>query len=158
MISFKHSVRRASYDKTSQGRKYYLLTISFSPDNTTCTCNFCQDKMRKGLGKRFHQFARLPYKVLRRKSFQTNASNDRFRWGKVYDLLLSFIIIIDLFKVGNIQNSYKTRANSGLLSKKVKFVRRKKRNQIENSYLQIHFYNVFHIYNVLFNGIYKAVK
>ena len=40
--------------------------------------------------------------------------------------IIIIIIIIDLFKVGNIQNSYKTRANSGLLSKKVKFVRRKK--------------------------------
>ena len=72
--------------------------------------------------------------------------------------IIIFIIIIDLFNVGNIQSSYKTRANSGLLSKKVKFLKRKKRNQIENSYLQMHFYNVFHIYNVLFKGIYKAVK
>ena len=76
------SQRSQSYDKTSQGRKYYLLTISFSPDNTTCTCNFCQDKMRKGLGKRCHQFATLRYKVSRRKAFLTNASNDRFRWER----------------------------------------------------------------------------
>ena len=69
------SQRRESYDKTPQCRNYYHLTISFSPDNTKC--NFCQDKMRKGLGKRFHQFARLPYTVLRRKSFLANASNDR---------------------------------------------------------------------------------
>ena len=65
-----HSPSMASYDKASQGRKYYLLVISFSPDNTTCTCNFCKDKMRKGLSERFHQFARFPYKVLRRNVFQ----------------------------------------------------------------------------------------
>ena len=44
-------LRRASKDKTSQGRKHYLLTIAFPPDSTTCTCNFCQDKMQKGLCK-----------------------------------------------------------------------------------------------------------
>ena len=37
------------------------------PDNTTCTCKPCQDEMRKGIGKRFHHFARLPYKVLWKK-------------------------------------------------------------------------------------------
>ena len=58
-----YSPRRASYGKASQGRKYYLLTISFSPDNSTFTCNLCQDKMQKGLGKRFHQLAKFPYKI-----------------------------------------------------------------------------------------------
>ena len=62
-----YSSLRASYDKTYQGRKQYLLAISFSPDNTKCTCKPCQDKMRKGIGKRFHHFARFPYKVLRKK-------------------------------------------------------------------------------------------
>ena len=62
-----HSPSMASYDKASLGRKFYLLIISFSPDNTTCT--FCQDIMRKGLSERFHQFARFPYKVLRRNAF-----------------------------------------------------------------------------------------
>ena len=47
--------------------------------------------------------------------------------AQFYYYFIIIIIIIDLFKVGNIQNSYKTRANSGLLSKKVKFVRRKKK-------------------------------
>ena len=71
-----YSPSTASYDKASQGRKYYLLIILFSPDNTTCTCNFCQDQMRKGLSERFCQFARFPYKVLRRKCFLKNALNE----------------------------------------------------------------------------------
>ena len=53
LMSFKHSACGASYDKTSQGGKYYLRAISFSLDNTMCTCNLCQDKMRRGLVKDF---------------------------------------------------------------------------------------------------------
>ena len=52
------------------------LTNSVSPDNTMCTCNSGNAQMLKGLGERFHEFARLSYKVLRGKSFLTNASND----------------------------------------------------------------------------------
>ena len=45
------------------------LTISISPDDTTCTWNSGKAKMLKGIGRRFHQFARLSYEVLWRKSF-----------------------------------------------------------------------------------------
>ena len=40
------------------------LNISFSPDNTACTCNPGKAEMLKGIGQEFHQFARLPCKVL----------------------------------------------------------------------------------------------
>ena len=59
IIVFKiYSSRRASYDKTAQGRKYYHLTISFSPDNTTHTCNFSQNMSREApmLGLRRNLF------------------------------------------------------------------------------------------------------
>ena len=79
------SPRKARHDNTSQGRKYCLLTISLPLIIRRVTVT-CQDKMRKRLGKRFHQFARLPYKVLRRKPSLTNASSDRFRRGRVCDL------------------------------------------------------------------------
>ena len=42
--------------------------------------------MLKGLGQRFHRFARLPYKAARRTSLLTNASNDGFQWEKVYNV------------------------------------------------------------------------
>ena len=49
------------------------VMFSVSPVNATCACNSAKAKMLKGLGQRFHQFARLLYKVLQRKSFLTNA-------------------------------------------------------------------------------------
>ena len=52
------------------------ITFPVSLDNTTCTFNSGKAKMLKGLGQRFHQFARLPYRVLGRKSFLTNALRD----------------------------------------------------------------------------------
>ena len=62
------SPRRESCDEISQETKYLLLTISFSSDSTTCTCNFGLYQMWKGLGKIFHPFARHSYTVLQRKS------------------------------------------------------------------------------------------
>ena len=82
-MSFKYiSSLKASYDKTSQGREQYLLAISFSPDNTKCTCKPCQDKMGKGIGKRFHHFARFPYKVLRKKIFLNKCTKWPISMGK----------------------------------------------------------------------------
>ena len=86
---------RASYEETSQGRKYHLLMISSSPDNTTCTCNVCLHKVWKELSKRFHQFARLPYKVLRRKAFCENASSDIFGWER----FMIYVELLDAWKI-----------------------------------------------------------
>ena len=70
-----YSLRKASWDETSQGRKCHLLMISSSPDDTTCKCNVCKHKMWNRLGKRFYRFAGLPHKVLRRKFPRKNASH-----------------------------------------------------------------------------------
>ena len=69
-LSF-HMILTASTTECEPG-----ITFSVSPDNTTCTFNSGKAKMLKGLGQRFHQSARLPYKVLGRKSFLTNALRD----------------------------------------------------------------------------------
>ena len=61
------------------------------------------------------------------------------------------IIIIDLFKVGIHINSYKIKANSSLLSNKVKLFKKKKKYNTE--YLATDLYNIYNvsnIYNVFF--------
>ena len=83
LMSFKYIFHSAQVMiRHPKGRKQYPLAISFSPDNTTCTCKPCQDKMRKGIGKRFHHFARLPYKVLRRKIFVKKCTKRPISMGK----------------------------------------------------------------------------
>ena len=57
-------------------------TISITLDDTTFGCSPGNAKILKGFGQRFHRFARLLYKVVRRKHFATNGSNDGFQWGK----------------------------------------------------------------------------
>ena len=50
------------------------------------TRNSGKAKMLKGLGQRLDQFAKVPYKLLQRKSFLINASRDQLQWGKFHGL------------------------------------------------------------------------
>ena len=77
LVPFKYIIIRHP-----KGRKQYPQAISFSPDNTTCTCKPCQDKMRKGIGKRFDLFAKIPYKVLRKKIFVNKCTKRPIPMGK----------------------------------------------------------------------------
>ena len=50
-MSFKHTLcQKASYDKASERRKHYFLTVSFSPDDATCTCDSGNAKILNGFG------------------------------------------------------------------------------------------------------------
>ena len=83
LVSFKYILHSGQVMiRHPKGRKQYPLAISFSPDNTTCTCKPCQDKMRKGIGKRFHLFAKIPYKVLRKKIFVNKCTKRQISMGK----------------------------------------------------------------------------
>ena len=83
--------RSASYDETSQGRKWHLLTISFSPDNFMCAGSLCLYKTWKGLGKIRYQFSRLSYMVLRTKSFKKCTKWPILMWNGLWFMLDSWL-------------------------------------------------------------------
>ena len=85
-----NSPSKASYDKTSQGRKYYFLTISFSPDSTTFTCNFCQDEMEwmKWWNGKISSVCKIPVqdltkKILYKKCIKWLISMGKGLWSKL---------------------------------------------------------------------------
>ena len=91
LMSFKYILHSGQVMiRHPKGRKQYPLAMSFSLDNTICTCKPCQDKMRKGIGNRFHHFARLSYKVLRKKIFVNKCTKRPISMGKGLGSKLDF--------------------------------------------------------------------